>query len=322
MRRLIGNIGGTSTRLALVDEGTDWQGLETFRNDEFDSLENAIEGYLENRRPVPQTAALAVAGSVRDGEARLTNRSWRISAQHLERRFGFEHCKVVNDFSGVALGIPALATSDIEKLGGEEPGDDKPVAILGPGTGLGVGGIVPCGEAARVLVTEGGHASLSAVDDRSARMAGRLRDRFGHVSIERAVSGQGIENMYTALCELDGDTPVFSDAAGIGESARRGDDAHAVEALDYFFAFLGAAAGDLALSYGAFGGVYIAGGIVPRYLDMLRRSHFRGSFEAKGRMSDYVKTIPVFAILHEEVELLGLAASLEAREQGRAWPAV
>src|SRR5690625_3806009 len=322
MSRLIGDIGGTNTRLALVEQGKTWKQLKTYRNENFDSLEGVIETYLEAYQGKPRTAAFAVAGPVRNGEARLTNRGWMIGEEKLSNRFDLAHCKVVNDFSGVALGVPALTPEDVEQLGGGKPDHDKPTAILGPGTGLGVGGIVPCGGSARVLVTEGGHATLAAIDDRSAAIVACLRGRFGHVSLERAVSGQGIENIYRALCEIDGAEPELEDAAAIGAAAKRGDEARAGEAMACFFAWLGEAAGDLALSYGAFGGVYIAGGIVPRYLDLFHASRFRECFEAKGRMHDYVKPIPVFVILHEEVELLGLAASLDARERGASWPVV
>jgi glucokinase len=321
-QRLIGNVGGTKTRLALVSEGTRWENLETHRNEEFDALEDIIAKYLDRHKAELEAGAFAVAGPVRDGEAELTNRDWRISARALSKRFGLEHCEVVNDFSGVALGIPALASDDLEHAGGGEADSDKPIAILGPGTGLGVGGIVPYGKERRVLVTEGGHASLPAVDARTAAIIERLRTRFDHVSIERAVSGQGLENIYRAIGELDDKELEQRDAAAIGEAAADGDDEVATETLRHFFALLGAVAGNLALSYGAFGGVYIAGGIVPRYLEAFRASGFREAFEAKGRMRDYVASIPVFVILHEEVELLGLAASLAARAKGKPWPRV
>ncbi|MGH8161716.1 MAG: glucokinase [Gammaproteobacteria bacterium] len=320
--RLIGDIGGTNTRLALVDTGVDWRFLETSKNETFDSLEAIVEQYLKARGARPDVAAFAVAGPVRDGEATLTNRGWKISARALADRFGWEHCQVVNDFSGVALGIPALSLSDLEKAGGGERKAGKPVAILGPGTGLGVGGIVPYEGGERVLVTEGGHATLPAANERTAAIIGRLRARFGHVSIERVLSGQGLENVYRAIGELGGKQVETLSAAAIGRAAERGEYAAAVETMDVFFELLGAVAGDLALSYGAFGGVYIAGGIVPRYLEAFRASRFRKAFESKGRMSDYARAIPAFVILHEEVELLGLAASLDARKKGKPWPIV
>lgn len=322
MKRLIGDIGGTNTRLALVAEGTRWERMQTYRNDGFASLEEIVATYLEAQKAKAAAAAFAVAGPVRGGEATLTNRGWKISAHALAKRFGLDHCEVVNDFSGVALGIPALSSEDLAQLGGSTPDSAAPVAILGPGTGLGVGGLVPTDAGARVLVTEGGHASLAPIDVRSAAIVERLRARFGHVSIERAISGQGMENIYRAIGELDGKKVAPLAAAAIGEAAKAGGDPVAAETMVHFFALLGAAAGDLALSYGAFGGVYIAGGIVPRYLESFRRSGFRAAFEFKGRMSDYVKAIPAFVILHEEVELLGLAASLDARANGKPWPRV
>ena len=322
MKRLIGDIGGTNTRLALIQSGTEWTAMRSFSNEDYPSLEAVIRDYLADRNARPDAAAFAVAGPVRGGRVRLTNRGWTIDSAHLKDRFGLDHCRVVNDFSAVAMGIPALSEADLEKAGGGESDSNAPVAILGPGTGLGVGGIVPGRDGGRVLVTEGGHATLAPADDGQARLLARLRRRFGHVSAERAVSGQGIENIYRALAEIEGVDVNPLSAAEVGEAAKTGGDPLAAEALGEFFRFLGAVAGDLALTYGAFGGVYIAGGIVPRYLPGFRGSRFREAFESKGRMSDYLKPIPVFVILHEEVELLGLAASLDARARDKDWPRV
>ncbi|MGH8426589.1 MAG: glucokinase [Gammaproteobacteria bacterium] len=322
MRSLIADIGGTNTRLALIAEGRRWERLETYSNDDYPSVEDVVGEYLEHAGAHPAAAAFAVAGPVRGDEAALTNRGWKISAASLARRFDFEHCEVVNDFSGVALGVPALRAEDSEQVGGGERDASAPIAILGPGTGLGVAGLVPGKDGGQVLVTEGGHASIAATSERTAALFAGLRRRFGHVSMERVISGQGMENIYRGIGELDGRTVEKLEAAQIGEAAVRGDDPVAVETMALFFTLLGGVAGDLALTYGAFGGVYIAGGIVPRYLALLRESGFRAAFESKGRMSDYVKAIPAFVILHEEVELLGLAASLDARAAGRPWPRV
>ncbi|HEX5314870.1 MAG TPA: glucokinase [Gammaproteobacteria bacterium] len=323
MNNLIGDIGGTNTRLALAAAGEPrWDRLETYRNDDYESLAAVIEEYLGADGSACEAAALAVAGPVRRGVAKLTNRDWTISASTLRERFRWKHCTVVNDFSAVALAIPALRATDLEQTGGGERDAEEPVAILGPGTGLGVAGLIPGADGGRVLVTEGGHATATAIGERSAAICDRLRRRFGHVSIERIVSGQGMENIYRAIGELDGKNVEARSAAEIGEAAMQGDDPVAAETMEQFFALLGAAAGNLALTYGAFGGVYIAGGIVPRYLPLFRCSRFRESFEAKGRLSGYVRAIPAFVILHEEVELLGLAASLAARGAGRAWPRV
>lgn len=318
--RLIGDIGGTNTRLALVQEGTEWSAMESHGNEDYDSLEAIVEAYLEAHDARPESGAFAVAGPVREGRVRLTNRGWTVDAEALEKRFSLEHCRVVNDFSAVAMGIPALEADVLEQVGGDHRNREAPVAIVGPGTGLGVGGIVPDGQGGRILVTEGGHATLAAGDDQQAAILACLRRRFGHVSCERAVSGQGIENLYQALAEIQGIDARALSAAAIGEAAEERDDTLARETLEQFFRFLGAVAGDLALTYGAFGGVYIAGGIVPRYLQRFRESGFRKAFEDKGRMSDYVKPIPVQVILHEEVELLGLAASLDARGRNKPWP--
>lgn len=323
MKRLIGDVGGTNTRLALISEGIRWERMQTYRNDDYGRFDDVVAAYLETHGARPEAAAFAVAGPVRGGKATLTNRGgWIISEAALQKRFGLDHCRVVNDFSGVALGVPALGSGDVERSGGGEAETGAPVAILGPGTGLGVGGLVPTGDGGRVLVTEGGHASLAAGDERQDAIISSLRRRFGHVSAERVASGPGLENLYRAIAELENGNARELDAAGVGGAALAGEDAAAVEALAQFFRFLGGIAGDLALEYGAFGGVYIAGGIVPRYLEAFRRSDFRAAFESKGRMSDYVRAIPAFVILHEEVELLGLAASLDARASAKPWPTV
>ena len=322
MQRLIGDIGGTNTRLALVEEGTEWSRMQSFRNEEHASVEAIINDYLQSHGARPDAAALAVAGPVRGDRVRLTNRGWVVDAGDLKQQFDLEYCRVVNDFSAVAMGIPALDVNVLEQLGGDRPNSEAPIAIVGPGTGLGVGGIVPGQDGGRILVTEGGHASLPANDDQQAAVLDTLRRRFGHVSCERAASGQGIENLYRALAEIQGLNVEPLSAAEVGEAATERNDTLANEALELFFRFLGATAGDLALTYGAFGGVYIAGGIVPRYLPRFRASRFREAFESKGRMSEYLKPIPVFVILHEEVELLGLAASLDARVRGVDWPQV
>lgn len=322
MQRLIGDVGGTKTRLALVDKGTAWTHMQTWRNEEFDALETIIDVYLEQYKVRPETAALAVAGPVRAGKVRLTNRGWTIDAGRLAERYSLEYCHVVNDFAAVALGLPGLTDADRVQAGGGRPDTSSPVAVVGPGTGLGVAGIVPGRDGGRILVTEGGHTTLAAADDRQAAILACLRRRFGHVSGERAVSGQGLENIYRALGEIDGCEVQALDAAAIGTAAVAGSDVVAVEALRQFFRFLGALAGDLALSYGALGGVYVAGGIVPRYLEALQKSDFRRAFEAKGRMYEYLAPIPVYVIVHDEVELLGLAASLDARANGRPWPQV
>ena len=322
MQRLIGDIGGTNTRLALGQEGPGGSNRRSFRNAEHESLEAIIGQYLQSHEARPAAAALAVAGPVRGGRVRLTNRGWMVDATNLKRKFSLDYCRVVNDFSAVAMGIPALDDDVLEQLGGDSRNSEAPVAIVGPGTGLGVGGIVPGHGGGRILVTEGGHASLAANDDQQAAILASIRRRFGHVSCERAVSGQGIENIYQALADIQGADVKPLSAAEIGDAAAERNDALANETLDLFFRFLGAVAGDIALTYGAFGGVYLAGGIVPRYLPRFRDSGFRQSFEAKGRMGDYLKPIPVFVILHEEVELLGLAASLDARVRGVDWPQV
>jgi glucokinase len=322
MRNLIGDIGGSNTRFALIEEGLTWNHFKTYRNEEFNSFEEIIETYLNDVKLTVSSAAFAAAGPVRHGSLTLTNRGWSISSEGLQQLFNFQHCSFVNDFSAIALGIKALREHDVIQVGGEKPDPFAPVGIIGPGTGLGVGGLVPGKDGGQVMVTEGGHVTLAARSDRAAEIIACLRKKFGHVSAERAISGQGIENLYWAISELAGTKNPTLKAADIGKAAMEGIDPIAKEAMEWFFTMLGSEAGDLALTYGAFGGVYIAGGIVRRYQESFLKSGFREAFEAKGRMSDYVKKIPVYLIVREHVELVGLAANLRAELTGLPWPHV
>lgn len=325
MSRLIGDIGGTNTRLALVEDGLEWTEPECFLNDDFKSLEAIVNRYLSRQSTSVSDAAFAVAGPVKKGRARLTNRGWTISDASLVKAFNWRSAFVVNDFSAVGLGIPALTSRETEQLGGGRPDADAPIAIVGPGTGLGVGALVPGRGASggRILVTEGGHASAAAIDDYTAAVIRELRRTIEHVSYERLLSGQGIENLYRAISVVEGQTAENLDAAEIGRRSLTAGPRDTVKVtMDTFFALLGSVAGDLALLYGAFGGVYIAGGIVPRYVECWRSSQFRVRFESKGRMSEYVKAIPVYLILHPEVELLGLAAFLKSSQGNLPWPMI
>jgi glucokinase len=298
MTILIADIGGTNARFALYDGATHTPPVK-LALDGFTGIAAAIAAYLGDRPP-PASAVLAVAGPVQDNQVRLTNRGWVVDGAEIAAALGIGRVRVVNDFEALSWALPHLGGADLVQLGGSGGEKGAPMAVLGAGTGLGVGAFLPPD---RVLASEGGHASLAAHDAREAAVIETLRAKHGHVSAERLLSGMGIENIHAAL----GGDPALEDAE-ITARAIAGTDALCREALSMFCAILGGVAGDLALLYGARGGVFIGGGICPRFPDFLAASEFRARFEAKGRFREWLAPIPAWLIMRQDPAMLGLAA--------------
>lgn len=305
---LIADIGGTNARFALVYPGDEPRHALVLPCADFSGPDDAAAAYLRRVAPDvrPGRAAFAVAGPVGGDEIAMTNHVWRFSAQAVRRRLGVDSLEVVNDFTAVALSVPQLDAAHRVQVGGGAAVATAPIAVLGPGTGLGVSALVPHSGGHIALATEGGHATMPAVDDRESQVLGWLRGLYGHVSAERVLSGPGLQNLYMALCEVDGRQPEPLPPDAISGRALDGSCPVCAEALHTFFAMLGTVAGNLALSLGARGGVHIAGGIVPRLLDAFLRSPFRERFEAKGRFRDYLADIPVHVVTHPYPAFLGL----------------
>ncbi|MCW5745696.1 MAG: glucokinase [Alphaproteobacteria bacterium] len=273
----------------------------------------AVAGFLARHREAGPVAAAAigVAGPVDNGRCTFTNSDWVVDAAELEAEFGFRKVRVVNDFAAAAWSLPHLSAADLVAIGGQEGHPDAPRVVLGPGTGLGMACLVP-GSQSIVVASEGGHATLPATTRRQDDVLRWLRGRFGHVSIERVLSGDGLVNLHDALAAIDGRSVLQRDAPAITEAALRDACPVCREALDTFCALLGGVAGDLALTFGARGGVYIAGGIVPRIVDFLARSAFRAQFEAKGRFQGYLAALPVRVIVRRDAAFVGLAALVDS----------
>jgi glucokinase len=307
---LLADIGGTQARFALSAESRlqPVQALDVRRHH---SPESAIAAFIDAhaRGRTIDCAVIAVAGPVTANRARLTNGTWQFDGEQLGHTIGIRRVKIVNDLEALAWAIPLLGPDDCRKIGGGEAVAGAPVAVVAPGTGLGVACLLP---GHGVLPGEGGHASLPAADDHAAAVIALLRKRFDHVSAERALSGQGLENLHAALAELDGAPPQTPSAREISEVALAGTDQRARRAIDLFFSMLGGVAGDLALTFGARGGVYIGGGIVPVLVDELARSDFRHRFEHKGRLSPYVSSIATKVIVRPDPAFLGLGALAQA----------
>jgi glucokinase len=302
--RLLGDVGGTNARFAWQDDdGAPLRDIVSMPTAEHPSLAAALAAYLKRLgRAAPPWCAIGIANPITGDRVQMTNSHWSFSIEALRRELGFERFVVINDFTALALALPDLQPAELRQLGGATAVAGAPLALIGPGTGLGVSGLLPTHAPGRwvALQGEGGHVTLAAANAREAAVLQVLRERFGHASAERAVSGQGLEALHAALVVLAGPpTGAALTAAEISERALAGADAPCVEALALFCAFLGNVAGNLALTLGARGGVYIGGGIVPRLGDAFARSPFRERFEDKGRFRGYLEPIPVWVIVSE-----------------------
>jgi glucokinase len=309
---LVGDIGATNARFGLVSPDRTLLHTQTLPCDEYPRIEDALDAYLGGRGdlPLPRQGAIAVASPIGGDRVTMTNHPWSFSVAALKSRFGFERFEVINDFTAVALSLPYLGPNDLAAVGGGIVVDGAPKAVLGPGSGLGVSGLLRCGAGWIALTGEGGHATLSAASDRESAAIDRMRRHFDHVSAERALSGPGLVNLYDTLASLDGMPSLGYTPAQITDHAIRGSDRLCVETVEMFCAMLGTTAGNLALTLGARGGVYIAGGIVPRLGPFFAQSPFRPRFEEKGRFRDYLAAIPTYVITNLLPAFLGCAAVL------------
>ena len=262
----------------------------------------------------PCRVAFGIATALTGDTVVMTNLAWTFSIVALQAALGAERLLVLNDFAAVAGALPRLAPHDLRRVGGGAALAGAPMVVLGPGSGLGVAGLLR-GEGAgardRMIAGEGGHATLAAGNPREAAVIEHLRAGFGHASAERALSGPGLVNLYRAVCTLDGRAAERLAPADVTARALAGSDAACVEALDLFCALLGSVAGNLALTFGARGGVYIAGGIVPRLGSAFDASPFRVRFEAKGRFRDWLASIPTQVVVSTSAALLGAAEALD-----------
>jgi glucokinase len=312
-RVLLGDIGATNARFALATESI-LGPVTTFEVNRFARFTDVVNLFLRDHsdRSRLRHALFAIAAPIDSRRCVLTNCPWVIEAAELQASFGFQS-ELLNDFAAVANSLPLLGPADLAKLGGVVGDKTSPMAVLGPGTGLGVACLIRRADKPVVIASEGGHATLAATCDREDQIIQHLRQRFGHVSAERALSGPGLENLYRAIGALDKVETALQNATQITKSALRGECNVAVEALNVFCAFLGSFAANVALTFDARGGVYIAGGISPRIVDFMRRSQFRVRFEGKGRFQQYLKSIPVHVITHPAAAFIGLKSLLSGR---------
>lgn len=305
---LLADIGGTNARFALLRNGKPEQVTRLKVADYPDPVE-AIQAFFEQAPPQAEVhyAAIAVAGPVMGEYACLTNGPWHFSAPAICKAFGFSRVHLINDLAATAWALLHLHKSDVEKIGSGQGIPGAPRVVIGPGTGLGVAALLSQDGEPIVLASEGGHATLAAQDEREAGVLAYMRAINRHVAAEDVLSGPGLVTLYRTVAALEGLKAPARSPEGIVEAAMAESCAASAAALDLFCAWLGGFAGNLALIFGARGGLYIAGGIVPPLADYLKRSRFRSRFEDKGVFQDYVAKIPAFVITHPNPAFVGLA---------------
>lgn len=309
---LVGDIGATNARFGLMSPERALLHTATYAIDEYKAIEDAIARYLggHGALPRPRQAAIAIASPITGDRVAMTNHPWSFSVSALKARFAFERLEVVNDFEALARALPYLGADDRITVGGGVAVEGGPLAVIGPGSGLGVSGLVRSRTGWIALTGEGGHTTLPPASDRESAVIDRMRRHFDHVSAERALSGPGLVNLYNTLAAIDAVPSLGYTAAQITDHAVHGSDRLCAETLSLFCAMLGTVAGNLALTLGARGGVYIGGGIVPRLGAWFADSPFRERFEAKGRFREYLATIPTHVVTHPLPAFLGCAALL------------
>jgi glucokinase len=314
--RLLGDVGGTNARFALQEEaGAPPSQIVAYRGADYATFDAAILTYLSQVTGTkPVQGAIGIANPIVGDHVQMTNSTWSFSIEGIRKQAHLDRFLVVNDFTALALSLTSLDPTHLRQIGIGTADVTSAIGLVGPGTGLGVSGLlrIDGGQRSVPLGGEGGHVSLAPDNVREDAVVAALRSHFGHASAERALSGPGLVSLYQALCAVDGATPKALDPAAVSATATAGTDPLCVEAVEIFFGLLGSVAGNLALTLGARGGMYIGGGIVPRLGDWIDRSTFRERFIAKGRFRAYLEQIPTWLIVAEtSPALIGAARALD-----------
>lgn len=310
---IVADIGGTNARFSRVNlHNLHVDHLAVFPCAQFANLDKALTHYQHSHElQAIRHAAIAIACPVTSDQVSMTNLDWQFSIGHLKQQLQFDQLQVINDFTATAMSLPVLPVQDRVQLGGGCLDASKPMVVLGAGTGLGVAHLVPTAEGYIPLPGEAGHGGFTAQTDQEWFIQRCLSQRYAHVSVERVISGPGLEQIYLAIARFKQLPAEPLSAADIAQEALTRQSPLACAAVAQFFASLGSFAGDLALSLSTFGGVYIAGGIVPKLLPLMAESEFRARFEAKGRFAAFNQKIATFVVAAEQPGLLGAAVYLK-----------
>ncbi len=323
---LLVDLGGTNVRFGVADPSLERpllsDSIRRYRVAEHESLVSTAKQYLADTGLHVSRAIVAAAGRIDDGETvKVTNNPWAISARQTAAALGLDYVHLVNDFAAQSMAVTLLEGDDLVDVGEVErpvigADNEQTFAIVGPGTGLGVGGLLVRDGHCSVLQTEGGHAGFAAHSPEDIAILNYLNQKYHRVSNERLICGQGLVNLYDAVCYITGSTPADLKPEDITARAKDGSCPLCTRTVETFAGIFGSVAGDLVLTLGAWNGVYLTGGLIPILLPWLERGRFRERFEAKGRFRDIMEKVPTQAIMNPEPGLLG-AAALAVLESGR-----
>ncbi|MEO8670109.1 MAG: glucokinase [Tahibacter sp.] len=314
---LLADVGGTNVRFALADTSERMpllsDSIRRYRVADFVDFPTVAKRYLDEIGARPQSGVFAFAGPVDGDSVQITNHPWKVVLSQTQTALGLDRLRAINDFSAMSLAVTLLNVQDLVGIGsaplplmGGRP--RQTFALVGPGTGLGVGALLVRNGVVDTLDSEGGHLSFAPRNQREIEILHRLQMRFDRISNERLLCGSGLVNLHRALCEIDGIPSEELTPKNITERASAESDGSCARAVELFCALLGAAAGDLVLAFGAWDGVFITGGLTPHVLPWLQRGDFRRRFEDKGRFAARLADVPTLAVLHEDAGLLGASA--------------
>ncbi len=322
---LVADIGGTNARFALAyphdNQKITIDRLQILSTSDHDSLQSAVSAYLLRIEDIcPEIAAIAVAGPVVGDRVRMTNCPWSFDRSSLAAELSMMRVTVLNDFEAIACALPYLEDDKLLRIGPKVGGCSEQMAgnriVIGPGTGIGVAALISVGAGWKVLTSEGGHVGFAPADDLERQILRTVKYKYPRVSVERVISGQGFTTLHQALATLRGDEVEMLSPREITRRALADPEGNCGQVVDIFCSILGTFAGDMAVTFNATGGVYLAGGILPHIQDFFLTSRFRERFENKGRLT-YVKDIPTLQIMEPQPALVGAAAYIQGRIQGQ-----
>lgn len=307
----VADVGGTNIRLCRVEQGQ-LKEIKKYLCADFEHISDAIKHYFATLPEVNfSSGCIAIACPTENDWIKMTNHHWQFSVKETQALLELDYLSVINDYTAISMSLPVLDSHQKVQIGGGTCSEQSVKAVFGPGTGLGVGALIPDGDQWSCLDGEGGHVDFSPIDEKDLVIWRYLTDKCGHASAEEVLSGRGLVNIYQALASNEGMSPVLTEPSQITEQALDQSCGICVKSLKQFCRIMGSFAGNLALTTGAYGGVYIAGGIVPRFVKYFQQSEFRTRFEAKGRFRQYVAAIPTYVITEPDHGLLGAAAYLK-----------
>ncbi len=324
---LIGDIGGTNARFALIEsQNGEPHSFENVQTADFANIDVAIrDAILPQTKLRPKTAILAIAGPISGDEIELTNCPWVVRPWVMMDVLGLQDVVVINDFEAQALAVASLDKKHLTQIGGGAPIEGASRVVLGPGTGLGVAGLVRVGESWLPIPGEGGHVDMGPRTPRDYQIFPHIELLEGRISGEQILCGRGMVNLYRAICVADGLAPRYSEPKQVTEAAFSGGDVTAKETVELFATYLGRLAGDLALIFMARGGVYLSGGIAQKIIAVLQDGGMRAAFDDKAPHSEFMKSTPVFVVTHPLAAVAGLSAyarvpgSFSLNLEGKRW---